>query len=71
MGKRVLAEPKPEGFNASIHTVGAMRRFLDKCREHDAAVIARAIDPSEAGELRQIVSELDAWLDRFIVNLKG
>jgi hypothetical protein len=71
MGKKVLTDPKPAGFNEAIHTLGAMRRFTEKCREHDAALIASAVPTYEASEIRACVATLDAWLDRFIVNLKG
>ena len=71
MGKRVLTEPKPAGFNEAIHTIGAMRRFVEKCREHDAALIAGAVAENDVPEVREYVSALDSWLDRFVVNLKG
>lgn len=70
-GKRVLHAPKPAGFNEAIHTLAAMRRFLDKCREHEPELIAGAVADHEVAEARANVTEIDRWMDRFIVNLKG
>jgi hypothetical protein len=72
-GKRpaALHDPKPAGFNEAIHTMGAMRRFADKCREHQPELIAGALASYEVAEARELVALLDSWLDRFVVNLKG
>ena len=61
----------PHQFSAATHTMGAMRRFAEKCAEHDAAYIAAGVLPSELAEARRLVASIDAWLDRFVVNLKG
>lgn len=61
----------PHQFSAATHTMGAMRRFAEKCAEHDAAFIAAGVLPSEVAEARRLVASIDAWLDRFVVNLKG
>lgn len=61
----------PHQFSAATHTMGAMRRFAEKCAEHDAAYIAAGVLPSEIAEARRLVASIDAWLDRFVVNLKG
>ena len=61
----------PHQFSAATHTMGAMRRFAEKCAEHDAAFIAAGVLPSEIAEARNLVASIDAWLDRFVVNLKG
>lgn len=61
----------PHQFSAATHTMGAMRRFAEKCAEHDAAFIAAGVLPSETAEARRLVASIDAWLDRFVVNLKG
>lgn len=61
----------PHQFSAATHTMGAMRRFAEKCAEHDAAFIAAGVLPSEIAEARRLVASIDAWLDRFVVNLKG
>lgn len=61
----------PHQFSAATHTMGAMRRFAEKCAEHDAAFIAAGVLPSEIVEARNLVASIDAWLDRFVVNLKG
>lgn len=60
-----------EQFQAATHTVGAMRRFAEKCAEHDAAYVAAGVLPHEVSEARSLVASLDAWLDRFAVHLKG
>lgn len=61
----------PEQFSAATHTMGAMRRFAEKCGERDAEYIAAGVLPSEVAEARRLVASIDAWLDRFVVNLKG
>lgn len=61
----------PEQFSAATHTMGAMRRFAEKCAEHDAAYIAVGVLPAELPEARRLVASIDAWLDRFVVNLRG
>lgn len=67
MGKD--SAPKPEGFQAATHTVGALRRFVEKCEEHAPEFVARGVLPHEVDEVRRLVGRADAWLDRFIINV--
>lgn len=61
----------PDQFAAATFTVGAMRRFAEKCQAHTAAYIAGGVMEHEVEAARQLVSSIDAWLDQFVVNLKG
>lgn len=61
----------PDQFAAATYTVGAMRRFAEKCQAHAPAYIAGGVMDHEVEEARQLVSSIDAWLDQFVVNLKG
>lgn len=71
-GKHSRPEPKkPAGFYEATHVVAAMRRFADKCDEHPPELVAGGLMPSEHEEARALVKKIDAWLDRFIVNLQG
>lgn len=62
-------QPKPEGYYEATHTMGAMRRFAERCEKHPPETIAAGLVPSEHPEARSLVQTLDAWLDRFVVNL--
>lgn len=62
---------KPEGFYEATHTMGAMRRFAERCDKHTPESIAGGLLPSEHPEARSLVQKLDHWLDRFVVNLEG
>jgi hypothetical protein len=50
---------------------GALRRFAEFCERHDARRIAAAFKPHEVAALRQHVSTIDGWLDRFVTSLGG
>lgn len=63
--------PPPDGFSKATHLLGTVRRFAEFCGANDAEYVAGGVLPKEAAELRQQVSVIDGWLDRFIVNLKG
>lgn len=72
MGKQT-AEPPPsarEGFYEATHTMGALRRFAEKCNANAPELVARGLLDHELEEARRLVHQVDAWLDRFIVNLR-
>lgn len=71
-GKRPAPTPepeKPDGFYDATHVVAAMRRFAERCEEHTPEYIAAGLTPGEHPEARSLVRQIDAWLDRFVVNL--
>jgi hypothetical protein len=69
MGKQARAVP--EGFKQATHLIGAVKRFAEFCRENAAESVARGVHPTEIKELKSHVGVIDAWLDLFVVNLKG
>lgn len=72
MGRKVRQmPPAPEGFTQATHLIGAVKRFAEFCAANNPEHVAGGVMPSEAGDLRQRVATIDAWLDRFVVNLKG
>lgn len=60
----------PEGFAEATQLLGTVKRFAEFCRANDPARIAGGVMPYEAAEAREMVATIDAWLDRFIVNLR-
>ncbi len=69
-GRRTRDWTPPEGFQEATHVLGAMRRFAEKCAEHEPELIAAGVRPHEVAEIQERVSAIDAWLDRFIVNVR-
>jgi len=61
----------PEGFQEATKLLGRVRDFARFCAAHDPALVAGGVMPGEASDLRQQVSTIDGWLDRFVVSLKG
>lgn len=59
------------GFSAATEAIGALSRFAKFCAEHDAVFVAGGVGPHEARQCRDFVRTIDAWLDAFVVNLKG
>lgn len=59
-------QPKPEGFNESIHTLGDMRRFAEKCREHSPDLIANGMGHYNHDEALSLAGEITSWLERFV-----
>jgi len=60
----------PEGFSRATALIGTVRRFSDFCKENSPEFVAGGVLPGEARELRDMVSLIDGWLDRFVVNMK-
>lgn len=65
------SKPAPEGFAQATKLLGSVKRFAEFCSEHDPEFIAGGVLDYECADLRQRVATIDAWLDRFVVNLKG
>lgn len=68
--QRMAKESARPGFYAATHTVGAMREFAAKCSEYEPEFVAAGLLPREHAKVRVLVHEIDAWLDRFVVNLR-
>lgn len=62
---------RPAGFQAATQLIGTVERFAEFCRQHDPETTATAVMEHELAKVRKHVSTIDAWLDRFVVNLKG
>jgi len=69
MGKN--SRPIPEGFREATQLLGTVRRFSEFCSSNNPELVAGGVLPSEVHKIRNHVSTIDAWLDRFVVNLKG
>jgi hypothetical protein len=61
----------PADFARATEAQGALQRFADYCSRNDPERIARAFKAGEVVQMRGFVSTVDAWLDRFVVNLRG
>lgn len=61
---------RPEGFAAATDLIGTVERFAQFCSSKSPEIIAAAVMPHEIKEVREHVAIIDAWLDRFVVNLK-
>jgi hypothetical protein len=59
----------PADFASGTQLQGALNRLADYCATHDPARVARAFKPHERQALRDRITVIDAWLDRFAVNL--
>ncbi len=71
MGKQSRpAAPAPEGFAQATHLLGSVSRFAEFCAANDPVVVANGVYPYEVAKVRQHVSVIDEWLDRFVVHLK-
>ena len=65
------APPRPAGFQQATALLGTVRRFAEFCAANDPELIAGGVLPHEAADTREQVATIDAWLDRFVINLKG
>jgi len=65
------APVRPEGFKEATNLIGTVERFAQFCAAQAPEIIAAAVMPHEVKEVREHVATIDAWLDRFVVNLKG
>lgn len=56
----------PEGFNEAIHTIGALKRFVEKCEEYSPSLIAGGLVGEK--EFKAAISLSDdalVWLEMF------
>ena len=58
------------GFKEATHLIGAVRRFAEFCGENEAALVAGGVLPHEVEALKINVSEIDSWLDQFVIKLE-
>lgn len=68
-GKKSRVPEPPEGFRQATHLIGAVRRFANFCDENAPELVAGGVLPQEIDGVRELVSTIDNWLDRFVVNL--
>lgn len=76
MGKQSKPKPlvdlggiNPADYARATEAQGTLRRFAEFCSKNEPTRIAKAFKPHEIAQLRQYVSTVDAWLDRFVTNL--
>jgi hypothetical protein len=62
-------EPPPAGFHEATHFLGALRRYAEVCRNPE--LLAGGFVANEVGEVRRLVSMIDGFHDRLVVNLKA
>ncbi len=65
----IMTKVRPAGFGAATELLGTVEQFAQFCRANDATTVAGAVMPHETADLRKHVATIDAWLDRFVVNL--
>lgn len=68
--RRPVPPPPPAGFTEATTALGVVAEFAEFCRTHDAVFVAGGVHSSEVSDARADVGVIDAWLDRFIVNMK-
>lgn len=66
---RMGTAPAPAGFKQATHLLGTVRRFAEFCAANDAALVANGVMDYERADAKRLISQIDAWLDRFVVNL--
>lgn len=70
MGRQRRFPDPPEGFRQATQLLGTVRRFAEFCAANNPEFVAAGVLPSEAKHVRELVTQIDHWLDRFVVNLK-
>ena len=68
--KGIKPQSAPTGFAQATRLLGPVKRFSEFCSEHDPEFIAGGVMDYECADLRKRVANIDAWLDRLVVNLK-
>lgn len=72
MGRKprsVIPDNLPPSFAKATQAIGNVREFAQFCEQHDPRQTASGVLPREADDLRRLVGVIDAWLDRFVINL--
>lgn len=65
----IMAKERPAGFAAATGLIGTVSRFAEFCGKNDPMTVAAAVMLHETADVRKHVAAIDAWLDRFVVNL--
>lgn len=65
------APPAPPGFIQATEAIGTVKMFAEFCQGNDPVNVAGGVMEYETDDIREHISTIDKWLDRFIVNLKG
>jgi hypothetical protein len=68
MGKQIRSVPDQSFKQASL-LIGAMSRYAEFCRTNPPESVAAGVMPDEAAQRRADIALIDAWHDRFVVNL--
>lgn len=66
----INGRPKPEGFGKATHVIGMVKDFANFCSDNEPKYVAGGVLPHEVRKIRECVSAIDTWLDRFVINLK-
>lgn len=59
----------PKLYPRATELQGNLRRLAEFCSQHDPVAIAGAFKSHEKPSLKQFISTIDSWLDRFVVDL--
>lgn len=65
----IMAKKRPAGFGAATELLGTVETFADFCRTNQPEIVAEAVMDHETAGVRKHVAAIDAWLDRFVINL--
>ena len=60
----------PTHFARATELKGSLSRLADFCGKQDPAAMAKAFKPQEIQAVRQYLTAIEPWLDRFVVNLE-
>jgi hypothetical protein len=66
-----VPKTRPVGFAAATSLIGTVEDFASFCKSQNPEIVAAAVMSHEVTDVRDHVATIDAWLDRFVVNLKG
>lgn len=61
----------PANFARATQVIGEVKDFAAFCGRTDPVTASEGVESYEVAKLRQAVASIDAWLDRFVVNLEG
>ncbi len=65
-----LAEAgKKPGFKQATYAIGHLRRMVKFCQENSAKQTTQGLMETEYAEAKELVAEVDAWLDIFVTNI--
>lgn len=61
----------PANFARATQVIGEVKDFAAFCGRTDPVTASEGVESYEVAKLRQAVATIDAWLDRFVVNLES